>query len=452
MKLIFLSLGLWGLMQASPLQAQQPLNLKDCMTYALSHATQLEIQRTDYADALLERRDALLQAFTPDISAGTNASTSFGRAVDPETNSYISMTSFSNSYGVNASITLFDGLSALNRIRIAKTAVRMGQSEKQKLEDEICLAVLENYCKVLFQDEMDKAWQAQVETARQHLTLIRRQYELGQKGYADVVQTEADLAEREYQAVLCRNSRDEALLDLKALMLWPSADSLQLDSEVLHPIEPDLNTPTAESAAQLTGFARMYQPKVLLAKGEMEKARYNVRAARGRLFPTLSLQGGWNTNYYTYPGKADYQAPSFSRQFRNNGGEYIQLSLSFPLYDRLRGLSNLKQKRHDYQRASATYRQTLRDIENEVTRALQDCEGARAACVQAEKRWQVQQEAYRLNEQEFTQGLISPIEFQTVTDTYLNAQAERLNARLQYRLKLSVVNYYKGIPYLEQQN
>lgn len=48
------------------------------------------------------------------------------------------------------------------------------------------------------------------------------------------------------------------------------------------------------------------------------------------------------------------------------------------------------------------------------------------------------------------QGLISPIEFRTVLNDYLNAQAELLNARFQYLLKSSVVKYYQGISYLNQ--
>ena len=62
----------------------------------------------------------------------------------------------------------------------------------------------------------------------------------------------------------------------------------------------------------------------------------------------------------------------------------------------------------------------------------------------------VQEEAYRLNEKKMMQGQISPIEFRTVLNDYLNAQAELLNARFQYLLKSSVVKYYQGISYLNQ--
>ena len=48
------------------------------------------------------------------------------------------------------------------------------------------------------------------------------------------------------------------------------------------------------------------------------------------------------------------------------------------------------------------------------------------------------------------QGMVSPIDFQTITTSFLNSQAEELNALLQYYLKRSVVKYYKGISYINQ--
>ena len=434
-----------------PLSAQRTMSLRDCMEKALQNSTEKQIVRADNDDALLQRRDALLQAFTPSISAGTNAYTNFGRTIDPETNSYISMTSFSNSYAVNAGITLFNGFTALNHLKIAKTAVKMGKSREQQLNDEICLSVMQAYFNVLFQSELQSVLAAQVATTRKHLQRVTRQYQLGQKGYADVVQVEADLAEREYQQVAAHNQKNEALLNLKALMLWTSQDTLVLDLSYGKDLSVNTCSGHLNQVRDLTAFAQTYKPSALLAKGKMDKARYALQSARGQFLPTLSLNGGWSTSYYTYPDKKDYQTPSFAKQFRNNGGEYVQLSLSFPIYDRLSTVSNLRRKKNEYRRATAAYRQTLKDIENEVARALQDCKGAQAAFRQAEKRLKLQEEAYRLNERKWEQGLISPIEYQTVSNVYLNAKAERMNALLQYHLKQSVVNYYQGISYLEQQ-
>lgn len=69
---------------------------------------------------------------------------------------------------------------------------------------------------------------------------------------------------------------------------------------------------------------------------------------------------------------------------------------------------------------------------------------------QAETRAQLQEEAFELNAKRFEQGLISSIEYQTASNNYLNALAEEMNAKMQHFIKKSVVEYYKGIHYLEQ--
>ena len=266
-----------------------------------------------------------------------------------------------------------------------------------------------------------------------------------------MAQIEADLAEREYQLIIAENEKNEALLDLKAILLWEADDELTIDTSIGQQPSLPAFRESLENSAEVVAYAQSNQPEILIAKGSMEQARYALRSAKGQFLPSLSLNGGWSTSYYTYPGNADYQAPSFSKQFRNNGGEYVQLSLSFPIYDRLSRHSNLRRKKNEYERATSVYRQTLKDIENEVTRALRDSKGARSAFLQSEKRLRAQEVSYRLNEKKLAQGLISSIEYQTVTNTYLNAKAEHLNAFLQYLLKKSTVNFYKGISYLEQQ-
>ena len=95
----------------SAADTSRTMTLHDCMEYAIEYSTKNEIQRLDNADARTERRDAILKTFTPSVSAGTYAYSNFGRAVDPETNTYTNTTSFNNGYSLSASITLFNGTS-----------------------------------------------------------------------------------------------------------------------------------------------------------------------------------------------------------------------------------------------------------------------------------------------------------------------------------------------------
>lgn len=433
----------------NPVKAQDTttMDLKACMRYAVEHSTKMRISQADNRDAQIDRRDAILAAFTPSIDGSTYAYSNFGRSIDPETNTYIRTTSFHNGYSLSAGMTLFNGFQAVNNLKITKTAQLMGLTKEQQTEDQICLATMEAYCNVLYYTEMQKALQAQVATAEKSLQLVSKQEQLGQKSHADVVQVQSDLADRQYQLTTCRNNLNNAIITLKDVMLWPVEEPLKIDGglaqQSLLESEPlDMQTMVAQ--------AQQMMPLVLLAEGTMKNARLALKTARWQLLPRLSLYGGWSSSYFTYPGMEGYVPTPYLDQLKNNAGEYVQLSLSIPIFDRLSSHSNIAKKKNAYDRAQAEYEQSLRDVEAEVLRAIADRDGAADALQQAETRAVLQQEAFALNNKRFEQGLISSIEYQTASNNYLNALAEQLNARLQYFIKCSVVTYYKGVPYIEQ--
>ena len=286
----------------------------------------------------------------------------------------------------------------------------------------------------------------QVNNARNSVKLAERQEELGSKGYADVVQMKADLADREYELTTAINNRDNALITLEDVMYWPTDEKLTINAD-LSSLEFDSATP---ATGDIIDRAVKSMPAVLIAKGSMDNALRSLQTAKWQFLPTLGLYGGWSTSYYTYPGQVGYKATPYWHQFKNNGGEYVQLSLNIPIFDRLQKHTALAKKKNAYQRASLEYDKSLRDVESEVRRAIQDRDGAEAALLQAERRAEVYDEAYKLNARKFEQGLISSIEYNTASSNYLKSKAEQLNAELQYQLKRRVVEYYNGVSYLEQ--
>ena len=427
------------------------MSLKDCMEYAVENAAQVQVLRTKVGDARLDRRDAILTAFTPSIEASTYGYYRWGRSIDPETNTYVTTTSLNNGWSVSAGITLFDGFSALNNIKIAKTSLSMGLTQERQEEDKVCLATMEAYFNVLYYTELVAILAEQVENAQSALTLASRQEELGVKGHADVVQMEADLADREYELVSARNSLADAKITLEDVMLWPVGEELVIDTSLG---SLDATTSGASGNVIVEDIilkSRASMPSVLVAKGALDNAKYALRTAKWQFLPTLGLYGGWSTSYYTYPGQAGYTPTPYWNQFTNNGGEYLQLSLSIPIYDRLSKFTKLSKRRNEYRRAAIEYDKSLRDVESEVRRAVSDCDGAESALLQAERRADAQEEAYRLNSRKFEQGLISSIEYNTASSNYLKAKAERLNALLKWQLKRRVVSYYNGVRYIDQE-
>lgn len=434
--LLLLATAFWA-------SGQEKMTLKDCMAYAISNSTKVRIQRAAVGDARLDRRFALLSAFTPTISGSTAAYYNFGRSIDPQTNTYFNTTSFHNGYSLSAGFSLFDGFKAVNNLKISKTSLAMGMTQEKQIEADICLAVMEAYYNVVYYDRLRSIFEEQVATAESSLRLAERQEELGRKGHADVVQMKANLADRRYDLTNTLNEYDNQMTNLADLMFWPVDSVLNIVTD----IEEVSVTLPEDNGEAVREFARENNPELKVAAWKIDNARRALSTAKWQLLPSVGVYMGWDTRYYSYKGSL---TDPFRQQFKNNGGEYVQVSVSIPIFNRLSGHVNVAKKKNALAVASAEYDQKCREVDSEVRRAIRDSEGAYAAYEQAKYKEEVQDEAYRLNLRKFDQGLISSIEYKTAGDDFLKARADKLNSLYKYLIKRSVVKYYGGEEYINQ--
>ncbi len=419
----------------------QVMTLNECMRYAISSSTKIRIRQAAIDDARIARRDAALALFTPTVNANTNAYYNFGRSIDPQTNTYFNTTSFHNSYGISAGYTLFDGFQAVNNYKISKTGLEIAASQEKQAEADICLAVMEAYYNVVYYQRLQDVYQQQMTAAEQALEKARRQEQLGQKGHADVVQMEADLADRQFDLINVENLSRDRMMTLRDLMFWPMESELVIDT--MMPVWQ--NEPLPANA--VVDFALEHNPNMQIASWNQLNAKRELNTAKWQLLPTIGLYAGWNTSYYNYQGT---QTASFADQFRNNGGEYVEMSLSIPIWGRLGKWSKISRKKNALKVATAEYNQKRREVESEVRRAVQDRDGSVTAYRQALHKAEVQAEAYHLNLKKLEQGLISPLEFQTANNNFLRAQADEMNSLFLLLIKQAVVRYYAGVEYVNQ--
>ncbi len=407
----------------------QPMNLRQCMDYAVAHSAQMRLSAADRSDELAAYRQSFLAAFTPSVGAQSYAYNQYGRNLNPETNTYTDFTTFHNGYSLSGSITLFEGFQALGKIRLAYLQRQKGLSHEQQCADGVRIAVMEAYYQLLYYRQLAEVLRHSCATADSALTKVRREEELGCKGYADVVRMESELAEHQYQLADAEGRRDQALLQLQETLCWPS------DRRLIIADEPD------ELEPLVTPSSPIELPAVQIARAELREAEIGVRQARAAWSPTLSLGVGWSTTYYTYPNLPDYTSLPFAQQWRANGGQYIQLTLNIPLYSRGTRFLALRKSQNQRHRAQVQLEQALREDTNALRRATLDVEAAEASALKAQRMAEVGQQAFALSRRQFELGLISTIEYQTASQTFLKAQAESLNAQLQLRLKRHLLRY-----------
>lgn len=411
----------------------QPMSLSACMDYAVGHSTEMRLSAADRSDERAERVQAFLGAFTPSVSAQSYAYNQYGRNLDPETNTYTDFTTFHNGYSLSAGITLFDGFQAISRLRMAKVQQQMGLSQEQQTADKVRLATMEAYYQVVYYDRLVEVLRQQAATADSALLKAQREEALGRKGHADVVQMESEQAQRQFQLTQAEGQLQQALLTLKETMCWPADSSLSITKTITK--NDNYNENDNENA--------FVSPSVQIAEAQLRQAQLQLQQARGAWSPSLSLNAGWSTTYYTYPDMAGYQPLPFREQWKNNGGEYVQLTLSIPIYSKGQRSLALSKSKNELARARARLEQAQREHDNALCRARDEVATAQAAALQAERMAEVKRQAFLLAQRQYALGIITAIEYQTASQSFLTAEADNINALLQLQLKRHQLNYYQ---------
>ncbi len=421
------------------LSAQQPMTLDDCMAYAVEHSTTVGQKRNVLGAARTDYAQAIASAL-PSISASAGATNNFGRSIDPETNTYNNVQTFNNSYNIGASMPVFAGLSTINTIRASKVARAMGAAELQAARDETAMQTMTAYMDVVYYTHAIRYAEQQLAENRAMLAQARKLFELGRKSAADVAEIESQEAGSDYLLTTQQNNLELARIKLREVMNYPQERPLEIDTELRIEAMP-VDTPFEE----LLDHALANDPKLRSASANTRYYKLNYAAAKGRYLPSVSLSGGFSTNYYINLDNRSAYA-GFGSQLRNNRGSYVQISMSIPIFSGLDRRAAKRRAQYSWKNAALEETAMRRTVESEVAQTYRQMIGYGKQFIQGQKKVRAAQLAYDGVARKFEKGLVSAIDLQTASSTLLQAQADRLQSRLQYLIKIRMVEYYNGRP------
>ena len=411
--------------------AQDIWTLQQCMQYAVEHNHEVHQSELELDNRKATKTGAIGR-FLPSVDASIGAQYNFGRAIDPETNTYTNVNTFYNGYQVYAALPVFDGFNRLHMLRAARASVLMGQSALRQLQDETALAVLQAYTNALYYQGTIAMAKEKVEETALLLKQTRLLEEVGRKSAADVAQVESQVAEADYHLTQQQNLYESASLELKKAMAWPLASDLVIDSDV--PAFPS----TGNEDYSLSPLHASLEASRL----QTDVARHEWHQARSALYPSISLNVGMSTTYYQTLHSTT--ASPFSEQFRNNRGEYIGASLSIPLFNRMQTITSIRRAKNNYCIAQEAYDQKRLELEKLSREAWQDWHAYRKQAVQMAHKVEADSIAYQLTRRQFEEGLSTAIDLRTTSAQLLNSRATLLQCRLMAVVKEQLVRYYKG--------
>lgn len=434
MKRLFLII--YVITAALPLSASEPWSVERCMQYAADHSHTVRQQQFALEDSRAVKTQAI-GAFLPSVYGSVDGQINFGRAIDPSTNTYTDVSTLYNGYGLQASLVVFDGLQRYNNLRLAKANVAMGRSGVRAEKDDVALKVYKAYMDLVYCEGAVSQTAKKRDESRELLRQTSVMAEVGQKSDADVAQMRATLAADEYELAHMQSQTTKAMLALKQLMGFPVDSALAViqpsfDDEIL----------TAEDASQMSAFAATDNPRILKAQQNVEAARYSLRAARGALLPTISLSGGVSTSFFRNMDKGGHA--SFSSQFRNNAGEYVGLSLSIPLFDRLATYSTIRRRKTALAQAQENLAYEQSELRRIIVEAASDVENSTKEVEKMQEQVEADSIASRLTTRKYEEGLASSIDVKTAAVTLLQSRVRLLQSQLTMAYNRKLLAYYKG--------
>ena len=413
----------------------QPWTLQDCIGYALDH--NLSVQKS--ALQVKQREIDVNKAENnrlPGVSGSASQNFSFGRGLTAD-NTYANTNTTNTSFSVGADMTLFNGFRLRNNILLSKLNLEAATVDLEKAKDDIRVAVAKAYVQILYDREIVGVAQRQVEIDSLQVVRLETLQANGKATAADVAAQQASLAQSRLTLVQADNSLRLARLDLAQLLELPSPEGF----DVIAPAADAQAIPLPAGPEIIYEEAVGIKPVVRAEETRLAYAERNIDLARSGYLPSLSLNGGLGTNYYTSSG---YPSKTFFEQLGNNFSQYVGLSLNVPIFSRMSNRNQVRSARLSYDAQQLQLETAKKTLYKEIQQAWYNALAAQGKLESSSQAERAASESFALATAKYEHGKASITEFNESKNQYLKACSDLAQARYEYLYQTRLLDFYRG--------
>ncbi|WP_319499868.1 TolC family protein [uncultured Draconibacterium sp.] len=438
--LLTLFLGILLSAGAFNLQAQNEWDLQACFDYAIQNNLQVKRQEinTRYNETLVKQaKDDKL----PNLNGQVSNDFSFGRSLTYD-NTYDNINSASVAGGLNTSMTLFNGMTLSNTVKMRELDLQATLADLQKTKDDIMLGIAAEYLEILFAQEVQLVAEATIEVTKQQINRTRQLVDAGSEARGALLEIEAQLAREELDLVNAQNRVQLAYLNLYQFLELPMAESFKIEEPVLPEVQANL---TMINAYDVFSNAINVRPEIKAAQLRVESAMKQLEISKGYRYPSLSFGANYYNQYNNQYKDFEGNRIDLGEQLKNNSRSSLGLTLSIPIFNRFQvknNISNSELQIADYEYQLQQSRNVLRrDIEQVYTNAL----AAFNRYISTDKAVASMKEAFRYTEEKFNVGMINSVEYNQSKTNLTNAQSDLIQAKYEYIFRTKILDFYNGV-------
>ncbi len=393
---------------------QDPL-LQHYISYGLEHNTDIQTAwlRVDQAQAQLK---AARLSFLPSLTLspqGTLTSTAGSKTVK----------TYELPVQASWEIDLFGSLR--NAKKGSQATLLQQQAYRQAIQSELIASIANSYYSLLMLDNQIEISRSTLDVWKEQVRVMEARMKVGEETENAVTQARASLYELEatHNDLLRQQRETENSL---CTLLGMTSRTLERNrlSEQQFPETVSTGLPVRLLSKR---------PDIVQAEMTLANAYYSTNQARSAFYPNLTLTGsaGWTNSL---------------GQAVTNPGDWILsaiASLTQPIFNRGKLISNLRVSKDEEQIALLNYKQTLLDAGQKVNDALYATESTQRSLESHQKQCKELERTVQTSEALYRTGNATYLELLTARQSLLNAQLNVVSDQFTYCQ--AIINLYNAL-------
>lgn len=270
---------------ALPLTAQQTLTLEESINIALQHNLDIKVAKNENISAN-NNINIGNAGFLPSVNL--TASTSYS---DNEINSSQVLSNYSstsNTIGISASYTLFDGLNNFASYEKLKSQGKMSDYQTQNMVEQNIIQVTNTYYTVAGLTEQLKILKESVIISRDRLARTENKKNYGQAKSVEYLSALVDFNRDSVSYIGLHTSLAQAKQDLNYL--------LNRDIDHIFDVELEVVYKDIPPSDELIELAKENNALYKVSSKNINFAKSNIKSAKSGFLPKLSIDANYNYN------------------------------------------------------------------------------------------------------------------------------------------------------------
>ena len=410
----------------------QPWTIDDCVEYAIVHNPEILHRQLQY-----ENQKEILNEATvtraPVISLGLQETMHTGNALimySVDENLTMSLTQVA----ANLEMPLLTGGYIPNTKTAEQYSLKAAAENITVSKINTRIRVAAAYLQLLNNMSQEQIAKEQVDLCQEQLQNVQRLVDEGKRTNADLAEARSALSSAEHMYTAANGNTIVSRVDLVNLIGLDDETGFEIQ-ELNDKVEETETVPLLPLLSNIENH-----PSVLSAKYNMTSAEYRARAARGALYPQLSLFANYNNYFYLPIGYKEFHIGS---QLGSNGWGAFGLKLAVPILD----LTTKKQVSRSwlaFNDARVMLDESRKEISKQFREAYYQTLTARDRYNSAVKAESAALESYEYQKRMYDVGRSTTYDLDQSRLKWFAASEEAVRSKYEYLLRNKILEFYSS--------